>query len=99
MLVPKPLPEGRFRLFRFRSPLLTESRFAFCSSGYLDVSVHRVRSCTLCIQMQVTIIGRVAPFGNPEIVASLPAPSGLSQVCASFVASQRQDIHRVPLVT
>ena len=27
--------------------------FSFSSSGYLDVSVHRVPSCTLCIYVQV----------------------------------------------
>ena len=32
----------RFGLFRFRSPLLTESHVVFSSSGYLDVSVRRV---------------------------------------------------------
>ena len=32
----------RFGLFPFRSPLLRESHFVFSSSGYLDVSVHRV---------------------------------------------------------
>ena len=31
-----------FGLFRFRSPLLTESLVVFSSSGYLDVSVRRV---------------------------------------------------------
>ena len=31
-----------FGLFPFRSPLLWESLFVFYSSGYLDVSVHRV---------------------------------------------------------
>ena len=31
-----------FGLFPFRSPLLRESIFSFFSSGYLDVSVHRV---------------------------------------------------------
>ena len=39
----------RFGLLRFRSPLLTESRFVFFSSGYLDVSVHRVPFHTLWI--------------------------------------------------
>ena len=33
---------SRFGLFRFRSPLLTESHVVFSSSGYLDVSVRRV---------------------------------------------------------
>ena len=39
----------RFGLFRVRSPLLTESFFIFFSSGYLDVSVHRVPLHTLWI--------------------------------------------------
>ena len=40
----------RFGLFRFRSPLLSESIFSFFSSGYLDVSVHRVPGVYLWIQ-------------------------------------------------
>ena len=36
----------------------------FCSSGYLDVSVPRVRLYTLCIQMQITPKSWVSPFGN-----------------------------------
>ena len=40
---------SRFGLFRFRSPLLTESHVVFSSSGYLDVSVHRVPFHTLWI--------------------------------------------------
>ena len=43
-----------FGLFRVRSPLLTESHFVFSSSGYLDVSVHRVPSLNLWIQFKVT---------------------------------------------
>ena len=39
----------RFGLFRVRSPLLTESHVVFFSSGYLDVSVHRVPLHTLWI--------------------------------------------------
>ena len=39
----------RFGLFRFRSPLLTESLVVFSSSGYLDVSVPRVPLHTLWI--------------------------------------------------
>ena len=40
---PNPSMHARwFGLFRFRSPLLTESHVVFSSSGYLDVSVHRV---------------------------------------------------------
>ena len=44
----------RFGLFRVRSPLLTESHVVFSSSGYLDVSVHRVPSAWLWIHHAVT---------------------------------------------
>ena len=44
----------RFGLFRFRSPLLTESHVVFSSSGYLDVSVHRVPFLTLWIGVRIT---------------------------------------------
>ena len=37
------------------------------SSGYLDVSVRRVCFVTLCIQITMTLTGRVSPFGNPRI--------------------------------
>ena len=43
----------RFGLCRFRSPLLPVSLFIFSSSGYLDVSVHRVPSVNLWIQLTV----------------------------------------------
>ena len=43
----------RFGLFRFRSPLLTESLVVFSSSGYLDVSVHRVPFHTLWIHVWI----------------------------------------------
>ena len=59
------------------------------SSGYLDVSVHRVRFLDLWIQSRMTQKRRVAPFGNlrikvcsqlPEAYRSVPRPS--SPVCA-----------------
>ena len=53
----------RFGLFRFRSPLLPESHVVFSSSGYLDVSVHRVPPAYLCIQYTVT---GVLPAGFPH---------------------------------
>ena len=40
----------------------------------------------------------VSPFGNPRIIACLPAPRGLSQAPTSFIASCCQGIHHVPLV-
>ena len=68
------------------------------SSGYLDVSVHQVRFTHLCIQCEMTPKGRVSPFGNPRIKASLPAPRGLSQATTSFIASYHLGIHRARLV-
>ena len=53
----------RFGLFPFRSPLLPESHVVFSSSGYLDVSVHRVPSTQLCIHYAVT---GVFPAGFPH---------------------------------
>ena len=89
------------------------------SSGYLDVSVPRVRlkppilfrgSYLLLItgnpkpsdlsvaQLQSSGHRRwVSPFGNPRIKASSQLPVGLSQRSTSFIASQRQGIHRMPL--
>ena len=45
------------------------------SSGYLDVSVHRVCFIILFIQITMTLTGRVSPFGNPRIkdCSHLPA--------------------------
>ena len=60
----------RFGLFRFRSPLLTESLVVFSSSGYLDVSVHRVPSAWLCIHHAVTGVFPVR-FPHSDIYGSL----------------------------
>ena len=53
----------RFGLFRFRSPLLPKSLVVFSSSGYLDVSVHRVPCLKLCIYLRST---GVCPAGFPH---------------------------------
>ena len=65
----------RFRLFRFRSPLLPESHVVFSSSGYLDVSVHRVPSAYLWIQYAVTEVFS-ARFPHSDI-------SGSQDICSS----------------
>ncbi len=62
----RPMTYARFGLVRFRSPLLTESLFAFCSSGYLDVSIRRVRLPDLCIQPGIAWV-RQAGFPHSEI--------------------------------
>ena len=66
----------RFGLFRFRSPLLPESHVVFSSSGYLDVSVHRVPLLTLCIGVRIPEVCSVR-FPHSEISGSMgicPSP-------------------------
>ena len=58
-----------FGLFRFRSPLLTESHVVFSSSGYLDVSVHRVPPAWLWIHHAVTEVCS-AGFPHSDISGS-----------------------------
>ena len=63
-------------LLCFRSPLLTESHVVFSSSGYLDVSVHRVPFLTLWIGVRIPEVcsGR---FPHSEISGSMgicPSP-------------------------
>ena len=65
----------RFGLFRVRSPLLTESHVVFSSSGYLDVSVHRVPFHTLWIGVWMT---EVCPAGFPHSDIS-----GSLDICSS----------------
>ena len=67
---------SRFGLFRFRSPLLTESHVVFSSSGYLDVSVHRVPLLTLCIGVRILEVCS-SRFPHSEISGSMgicPSP-------------------------
>ena len=49
---------------------------SFSSSGYLDVSVHRVPRITLCIHAMLTAHyrRRVSPFGHPWFNACLRLP-------------------------
>ena len=60
----------RFGLFRFRSPLLTESLVVFSSSGYLDVSVHRVPFHTLWIGVWILEVCS-SGFPHSDISGSL----------------------------
>ena len=76
--VPQPREDksSRFRLFRFRSPLLTESlRFlflgllrCFTSPRFASPDYEFIRSITRCYT------GWVVPFGNPRIKACLRLP-------------------------
>jgi hypothetical protein len=83
------VPRDRFSLFRFRSPLLTESHLLSLPEG---TEMFHFPSCpphTLCVQVWVTghDSSRVAPFGNPRITVRLPTTRGLSQVPTSFIGS------------
>ena len=68
---PNPSMHARwFGLFRFRSPLLTESHVVFSSSGYLDVSVHRVPLHTLWIGVWILEVCS-SGFPHSDISGSL----------------------------
>jgi hypothetical protein len=90
-----------FGLFRFRSPLLTESRLLSLPVGTEMFHFPTFPPHTLCVQVWVTGHDscRVSPFGNPRIKARLAAPRGLSQPPTSFIGSWCQGIHRAPLLT
>jgi hypothetical protein len=91
----------RFGLFRFRSPLLTESRLFSLPAGTEMFHFPAFPPLTLCVQVRVTAHDccRVSPFGYPRISARLAAPRGLSQPPTSFIGSWCQGIHRMPLLT
>ncbi len=93
----------RFRLSRIRHwpgprSLATTSGVSVdvLSSGYLDVSVPRVRLLNLCIQSKIPL--RVGfPIRKSADQRLFAPPHGISQRTTSFIASQRQGIHRMPL--
>src|SRR5688500_6222043 len=89
---PQPLSgitRPRFSLFRFRSPLLTESLLFSLPAGTEMFHFPAFPPHTLYIQARVTPHNgcRVSPFGNPRITARLTAPRGLSQPPTSLIRS------------
>jgi hypothetical protein len=99
----QPLPgitRTRFGLFRFRSPLLSESLLFSLPVGTEMFHFPTFPPNTLCVQVRVTghDSSWVSPFGHPRINARLPTPRGLSQAPTSFIGSWCQGIHHVPLV-
>ena len=74
----------RFGLFPFRSPLLWKSIFSFSSSGYLDVSVHRVPFHTLWIGVWMTGV-RPAGFPHSDICGSMDICSSPKLIAAYHV--------------
>ena len=65
----------RFGLFPFRSPLLWKSHVVFSSSGYLDVSVHRVPFHSLWIGLWILEVFS-SRFPHSDI-------SGSMDICSS----------------
>ena len=84
----------RFRLFPFRSPLLTESIVSFSSSGYLDVSVHRVPLHTLWIGVWIHEVFSCG-FPHSEICGSMDICS-LPQLIAAYHVFHRLLVPRHP---
>ena len=99
----QPLPgitRAWFSLFRFRSPLLTESLLFSLPTGTEMFHFPAFPPHALYIQARVTghDSSWVPPFGHPRINARLPTPQGLSQAPTSFIGSRCQGIHHVPFV-
>ena len=86
------------RLFRFRSPLLSESRLMSIPRATEMFQFARFASHDYLFIMRYPK-GWVSPFGNLRIKANLPAPRSLSQAITSFVACNRQGIHHMHLFT
>ena len=86
------------RLFRFRSPLLSESRLMSIHRATEMFQFARFASHAYVFSMRYPC-GWVSPFGNLRIKAHLPAPRSLSQAITSFIACNRQGIHHMHLVT
>ena len=63
------------------------------SSGYLDVSVRRVRLPALCIQTGIPLKGVGFPIRKSTVQSLFAANRSLSQRTTSFIASYHQGIH------
>ncbi len=90
----------RFSLFRFRSPLLTESLLFSLPVGTEMFHFPTFPPIALCVQATVTghDSSWVSPFGHPRITARLSTSRGLSQTPTSFIGSWCQGIHHALLV-
>ncbi len=99
---PRPVGLG-LGSFPFARRYSENRLFYFSSSGYLDVSVHRVPPVRLCIHLTVLADERegVSPFGHPRIIAclrlhgafrSLPRPSSAPSAKASALCSYLLDL-------
>ena len=87
-----------FGLFRFRSPLLSESLLFSLPVGTEMFHFPTFPPNALCVQAQVPRLYSewVSPFGHPRITGRLSPSRGFSQTPTSFIGSRCQGIHRVP---
>ena len=76
VLQPRQDKSRRFGLFRFRSPLLTESILIIFLRILRCFTSPRIALPVLCIQTRMTAYKRrrVSPFGNLRIKACVPLP-------------------------
>lgn len=83
------ITRARFRLIRFRSPLLTESLLFSLPAGTEMFHFPAFPPTCLYIQQAATPHDecQVSPFGNPRIKVWLPTPRGISQAPTSFIGS------------
>jgi hypothetical protein len=83
------ITRARFRLLRFRSPLLTESQLFSLPTGTEMFHFPAFPPTALYIQTAATPHNgcQVSPFGNPRITVRLPTPRGISQAPTSFIGS------------
>ena len=86
---PPAITHTRFSLFRFRSPLLTESLLFSLPAGTEMFHFPAFPPTGLYIQPAATPHDecQVTPFGNPRIKVWLPTPRGISQAPTSFIGS------------
>ena len=96
----RPITPHRFGLFPFRSPLLRESLLLSFPRGTEMFQFPRFPHPALCVQTGVTghDPSLVSQFGDPRVNACLTTNRGISQPATSFIGSERQGIHRQPLV-
>jgi len=90
----------RFGLFRFRSPLLTESILFLFLRLLRCFTSPGIAQPALCIQRRMTEHYSMSgfPIRKSPDQRVFAAPRSLSQLTTSFIACWRQGIHHVPLV-
>ena len=93
----QPQSNDWFRLFRFRSPLLSESRW-FLFPGYWDGSVPLVSlPHPILFRCRITASRLLGyPIRLSWDQGMCASPPGFSQLTTAFFASIRQGIHRKP---